>query len=130
MRAEEPPIDPICGREVMRKSSHGEMLTSEEQAYLEQMPVSTRDGQHRTRRQWSVHPIGAERDAVNRIRMHERRDEQRDVLGEQQRRAPDVNEERESFHGAITMRNPVIAKASVGLRVAARQFRTTAAFAV
>ena len=41
MRAEEPPIDPIRGREVMRKSSHGEMLTSEEQAYLDQMPVSS-----------------------------------------------------------------------------------------
>ena len=78
-----------------------------------------------------MHPVGAERDAVNRIRMHERRDEQRDVLREQQRRAPDDCEEREeSFHGAIRMRNPVIARASVGLRVAARQFRTTAAFAV
>ena len=42
VRAEEPPIDPIRGRELMRKSSSGETLTTEEQAYLERVKAEIR----------------------------------------------------------------------------------------
>ena len=42
-RAQDPPIDPIRGRQLMGKSSRGETLTPEEQAYLERVKLAIRE---------------------------------------------------------------------------------------
>ena len=39
---DEPPIDPVRGRELMQKASRGETLTAEEQAYLERVKQAIR----------------------------------------------------------------------------------------
>ena len=40
---QEPPIDPVRGRELMQKSTRGETLTAEEQAYLERVRQTIRE---------------------------------------------------------------------------------------
>ncbi|MDR3404323.1 MAG: hypothetical protein P4L99_17625 [Chthoniobacter sp.] len=41
--AEEPPIDPVRGHELMQKSQRGETLTADEQAYLERVKQAIRE---------------------------------------------------------------------------------------
>ncbi len=42
IRGQEPPIDPVRGRQLMQKSSRGETLTPEEQAYMERVKQEIR----------------------------------------------------------------------------------------